>query len=826
MTIALTQATPEVVINRAAYGVYFHPLGSLEVGTDHWLHTFDIEVPKVNSLRRITEDMRPTCTVQNTTISNNCLENNNILAAVNDLHQRAEMKINDLVKRIHSTLRRGPNRRRKQRHNKRGFINFIGDIAHSLFGVARDTDIQAAQDRIKTILDRQQRILGQFEADVTNLASATSITNKRMDAISSQMDTQDQILTDISRAVKLDYQTSLQLTLYMSETLYNFTCLEAHMQSLLMSVESLIAGRLEATLLHEDDIRSALRKITRRLRTTKTSVRLLISDPTYFYRANTHVAIRQGNMICISLKIPITTLPHHLDLYKVTVTPKAISTDNQHATLITNLPQYFAIYSDSHMYAVWQDLPSLQNGDSFRIINKVDIQLRTNQRECIMALFLNDPHGVQETCETLLLNQKPSSFVYLTPNSIAIENSPSNFTLTCPNKQPNQIDACSSCLLSIPNECMLTTSGYFFPASCPQTDIIANNTHTVAHTFNLAILQQFFTPLDWERLKADTTLAQQITLRLPSFIARTNSSANDRASDKLLAKELSSAMNAVKNGEILFKTNEDLIQDQLDDLSNPSLTTYTAANAYILPIGATFVSFLTIANIYLMVKVHRLSAIIMALPRLTKATPIPPIWIFSYPSQITTTPKTIQVLFSDDAWFKLTVISLLTIIIFAWLIRKLWKRYSKFSGSQGVHLAINIMNDNCSIVVPWYHLRYAVADYEILALSEISHVRISRHCLRPTLHFKWEITVVHKPSQMRISLPQAICISPCMTTRIRHIIGPHKRYSVSLNICGPEFNVPLALDASALTARPPPEATEVSSLIYPSLLPTFAAKRQ
>jgi len=82
---------------------------------------------------------------------------------------------------------------------------------------------------------------------------------------------------------------------------------------------------------------------------------------------------------------------------------------------------------------------------------------------------------------------------------------------------------------------MLTTTGYFCPASCPQTDVIANHSHTITHSFNLAILQEFFDSPDWEHLKADTALAQQITLCLPTFLSTTNASGNYEATDKFLA---------------------------------------------------------------------------------------------------------------------------------------------------------------------------------------------------------------------------------------------------------------------------------------------------
>jgi len=48
-----------------------------------------------------------------------------------------------------------------------------------------------------------------------------------------------------------------------------------------------------------------------------------------------------------------------------------------------------------------------------------------------------------------------------------------------------------------------------------------------------------------------------------------------------------------------------------------------------------------------------------------------------------------------------------------------------------------------------------------------------------------------------------------MATQIRHVIGPHKRYNVSLNICGPDFTVTLALDVSPGTGDSPPASPGV-----------------
>jgi len=158
-----------------------------------------------------------------------------------------------------------------------------------------------------SISPAQQRLIGQFDANHNQLTSATSIPNQRLDAIHTHIQTQDKTISDLSNAVRLDFQTSLRLILYLAEASHNFTSLEINLHSFVTAVESLKAGRLVPGLLHQEDIGRVLVKIARRLRTTKSQVRLLINNPTYFYRANNHVAVFHRNLLGISLKIPITT---------------------------------------------------------------------------------------------------------------------------------------------------------------------------------------------------------------------------------------------------------------------------------------------------------------------------------------------------------------------------------------------------------------------------------------------------------------------------------------------------------------------------------------
>src|SRR6218665_1709953 len=326
-------------------------------------HIFDLKIPIMQYSNSITTEGF-TCNglpmISNLTF---CSDANNIFGAVETLHQRAAVKVNSLIKRISTILTIDEAGRRKQRHKKRGLINFVGTISHSIFGLVTDSNLEAFGERFKTVFNNQERLLGQFDAKLNQLTSATSITNKRLDAIHTHIQTQDKTLSDLSNAVRIDFQTSPRLILYLAEAASNFTSLEINLHSLLTAVESLKAGRLVPGLLHPENIWHVLVKIVKRLRATKSPVRVLVNNPFYFYKANNHVAVFHRNLLGVSLKIPITTLPQHFNLYNVITIPKAIISDNPHSTLISDLPNYFAVSLENQFYAVWNDLPTLQVGD-------------------------------------------------------------------------------------------------------------------------------------------------------------------------------------------------------------------------------------------------------------------------------------------------------------------------------------------------------------------------------------------------------------------------------------------------------------------------------
>lgn len=103
----------------------------------------------------------------------------------------ASIQIKQSIRQIHCILR--TQRSDAESHKfRRGIFDFIGNVGYPLFGLARKSDIEVLEDRIKVISQCDTRIFQDFEHQLTDLASASSILNKRVDFINEQLSKQEQ----------------------------------------------------------------------------------------------------------------------------------------------------------------------------------------------------------------------------------------------------------------------------------------------------------------------------------------------------------------------------------------------------------------------------------------------------------------------------------------------------------------------------------------------------------------------------------------------------------------------------------------------------------
>ncbi len=256
-----------------------------------------------------------------------------------------------------------------------------------------------------------------------------------------------------------------------------------------------------------------------------------------------------------------------------------------------------------------------------------------------------------------------------------------------------------------------------------------------------------------------------------------------------MSQKFDKAVESVKNGQQLFVATEDLIQNQLDDFQvqqnfSNSTVQYGSIVVFVL------LGLLIVAMAYALIKIHRLTLIVLALTRTADADilpAVPPVWIYQHPTappvNVTNTGTVVFFNFiNSDNWFEITIIFILSVMYLSWLVLKLIKRYRK-RGSVNVYLGLQISNDKFTIVLKWFKLLRDLNDYQIMILNTNKTVELVRSCFWPKLSVNWQITINTPNNIVPIMLPKLVPVPITMLPKIRSLIGNNKFYTLMLVTC-------------------------------------------
>ena len=88
------------------------------------------------------------------------------------------------------------------RHSRRGLLNFVGEISHSLFVTARDSDISKMHAAMRHYETNQASLTAAWRQMSTRLASLSKSVNSRLDHMTNMIDLQRQTVTELYTQVR------------------------------------------------------------------------------------------------------------------------------------------------------------------------------------------------------------------------------------------------------------------------------------------------------------------------------------------------------------------------------------------------------------------------------------------------------------------------------------------------------------------------------------------------------------------------------------------------------------------------------------------------
>lgn len=754
--------------SKFGYGVHFKYIGNFEVVTDKHLHIFDLKLP---TLDRFEENPVMQCQMSNESLFKSCADSLPYYIAINRLQQTAYVQIKQNIRQIHSVLRYKKTENSPKKY-KRGLLDFVGNIGYFLFGLARKSDIEALQDRIQLIDHRNNRILQEFESQISKLVSATSILNDRVNLIQDQLSQQTLWLNQLSKQFQYKWLNAIQFSLFLTESLLNFTKISDNIQHLRLAAEELVMGRLHPALLSKSDIKQALRNIMQEIKLSHSMARVLVNDASFFYKRSYFMAVKVQTLLFITISVPITTLPSSFDLYEVITYPKSIDEALDSSTLIESLPKYFAIARDLSLYATWEVLPSLELGDFSYLLDTAKITLQSDLNSCIMAVFTGDSVNVEKLCEFKLLSGKPSVMIQISSQKIIVENI-LNFSLACQGSPVQFIPGCRSCVLTIASTCTLNSHKNFIPSTIPQIHNTSSTASlTKAYSVNQIILQNFFNPEQWTKFQSNYLSDKSWNLQLPEF----------RMADKMenqynsLQEDFKTTIAAIKDNQILFQNSYGALVSKTEvPLQN---TDFSYITVYLIAVLYALIIILIIIIIYLYFKVHKIMLLVLTLTTKIKSVDAIKNWIIPHTSNAPV------VCHCSSTVHLYLMIAILVIIILALVGYFIWRCIRKHSSDVDSYtedqLILRFSNPQTHFDISWWSLPRPFGDGQLIARDNINQVTLHNHFCSSMLSFSWKIEMHFAVNNLTIMPECEVPITFFQARKLSHIIGRNKHYTVDL----------------------------------------------
>lgn len=338
LTVCLFNVTStENIVQRINYGVVFRQESRLHLA---WLQTFRVTFPKKVHVQR-----QSFCSVD----SRSCMFTNNMLHFVQHLQRSMKYDLSQTIMSIRTLV---PQTKifyleRKQR----SLLQFIGTLSKGLFGLATMSDVRLLANHINALNRRTQQISHALQQHGDHLSSFMEVVDNRITHLMHGI--QEQIL-GLTKSFESSLRTLEQNMMNMSKVLTtlsnNFNVLRSNLLQLQSSVQSLVEGNISPSYIPKIVLTKTLHKIQNTLTKYYPDFHLTHFHPAYYYTTSNFMFTRNHSSLYITVKFPVSSHSHPLQLYKILTFPVPANNSMNQATQLFYLPNYIAFTHQQDYY--------------------------------------------------------------------------------------------------------------------------------------------------------------------------------------------------------------------------------------------------------------------------------------------------------------------------------------------------------------------------------------------------------------------------------------------------------------------------------------------
>jgi len=722
------------------YGLVLRQIDTVDLISDTWFQTFVIHLPVVN--RSLLQQETIDCEMLGR--PDGCDNLIHLLRYMANATRKALVELDTTMRHIRTLVRevRSDDRSEDSRE-ARGLFDFVGEMTHSLFGIARDKDVENVHRTIQHLAQRQEKMVSLWQKAEHRLASYGRTMSRRMDNIARMVDVQKtavhDLYQDVLRQATDQRQIGTMLLLLLGK-MEDFVILQGHLNVFQTGLEMLVNGFLSPSLVSPRDLFLALTEIKSRVQTFQRSdgltLRLLRDKVVHYYRQHDFVAVRHGDTLLIQVPIPLGVIPSSLNLYEVHLISMTTPGSEPHATILAGVPNYIAYNSESPYYLEFEQKPVIS---ATKLIHLEDVHSSlksVEQQSCILSIMRDDKSAIHKLCDYAILTHsiKPNVFT-LDRHHLLLTNI--SGTVFCPSNRNHTVTCVATCRITLPCGCSLVAATTIIPARLEGCWPSLTKPR-VLHSVNLAFLQQFFNESQLSDLYSDTLLPNPLKVIAPQLKIFESNLSHALQIDKKNKLSLKKLANLTKNDEqgfasladAMYPTWLDLTAGNYDNRFN--FSSWKTWISIITTLLAVFGCFLAVMLSY---KVKILAATVASLSLTQRVHGLPSElnYFEQNGSEQNSTAKVFLLSFPTDLTLDLSVIFLL-ILIFLVIVVKSVRRHKKLLYEFHLYLYVGSEGKMCQIWLRKFKLEPNY--YKFVATSYLESLQIVG-CLSPKLILDW-----------------------------------------------------------------------------------------
>ena len=375
-------------------------------------------------------------------------------------------------------------------------------------------------------------------------------------------------------------------------------------------------------------------------------------------------------------------------------------------------------------------------------------------------MFANDKEQVISKCDFRFVHDTiQPDVIKISSHSVVLYRT-SLVAMQCVNEH-KMVKGCDFCIFNIPCKCSISASTFYMAPRLAGCHLHDNST-TIMHPVNLALLQHFFDASFVKNILADTTFQTAVNVSIPNMKFFSNDMSDVIAADKKAHLSLAKLAKATKNDAVIF-------QSLSEPLLNGTITfddKWPSVDNILIYCSIGMIVLLTIVSFGVVLKLRKVAIILATLQHSKSSnalvTRVPS---FIYEKSPPGVPEensadlNIELSF-DHANFILLWIMILFLIV--WIVKLYNSRTSK--------LLLEVTNESHNVFIEVMALPICQASFKVHVPFDISNLMV-HGTMKPKLTVSWSnFAVQNLQTNKIVCVPHEIPVSIFKAFKLRKIL--------------------------------------------------------